>query len=148
MAHLPQVFQSTLPMKGVTKTTIYFVPYVGGFQSTLPMKGVTISYELARVFKGVSIHTPNEGSDSDSLQKTSRPSKFQSTLPMKGVTKGNAFVETSLRFQSTLPMKGVTKHSSRLVKPFGFQSTLPMKGVTLQCLLSRRWLQCFNPHSQ
>ncbi len=69
----------------------YFTGYYKGiwyvFQSTLPMKGVTWVAEILK-FKpqGVSIHTPNEGSDIPSQVTDVLGHMFQSTLPMKGVT--------------------------------------------------------------
>ncbi len=56
------MFQSTLPMKGVTETQQKLKRAIE-FQSTLPMKGVTGKPDLEQWAKGVSIHTPNEGSD-------------------------------------------------------------------------------------
>src|SRR5690242_8215055 len=55
------------------------------FQSTLPMKGVTHQSGVLCIRLAVSIHTPNEGSDLPLFAAT-MPTMFQSTLPMKGVT--------------------------------------------------------------
>ena len=56
------LFQSTLPMKGVTgQMPISYPP--PRFQSTLPMKGVTVLANAEPPLPRVSIHTPNEGSD-------------------------------------------------------------------------------------
>ncbi len=88
------MFQSTLPMKGVT-----FHVQVGRvqieFQSTLPMKGVTL-YGLAQFVPEL---------------------VFQSTLPMKGVTSGSFEKAKIKMFQSTLPMKGVTASAHRTYYP-------------------------------
>ncbi len=56
------------------------------FQSTLPMKGVTRQGEKSIQHLVVSIHTPNEGSDARAQAEEDRMKAFQSTLPMKGVT--------------------------------------------------------------
>ncbi len=56
-------FQSTLPMKGVTWILLNY-QIVEAFQSTLPMKGVTQEWRARERDDDVSIHTPNEGSDS------------------------------------------------------------------------------------
>ncbi len=55
-------FQSTLPMKGVTSWLANKLRY-RWFQSTLPMKGVTLFDTERWIDEIVSIHTPNEGSD-------------------------------------------------------------------------------------
>ncbi len=56
------------------------------FQSTLPMKGVTRLAYAVGVSDRVSIHTPNEGSDLATEVEGWVSMSFQSTLPMKGVT--------------------------------------------------------------
>ena len=78
------------------------------FQSTLPMKGVTFPVKLPALFTHVSIHTPNEGSDQSRKGAVISVVLFQSTLPMKGVTFGFGRQLFLYLFQSTLPMKGVT----------------------------------------
>ncbi len=78
------------------------------FQSTLPMKGVTLQPPRQSRRLCVSIHTPNEGSDAYDTLKYGLTNEFQSTLPMKGVTKAEYERAIAAEFQSTLPMKGVT----------------------------------------
>ena len=56
------------------------------FQSTLPMKGATKQTAQTNEAQKVSIHAPNEGSDSHLLFPTHTRLLFQSTLPMKGAT--------------------------------------------------------------
>ncbi len=63
VSKLSSVFQSTLPMKGVTLDEKEVIDDTGEFQSTLPMKGVTTKIKATTRWRGVSIHTPNEGSD-------------------------------------------------------------------------------------
>ena len=55
-------FQSTLPLRGVTKF-FRLLLHTGIFQSTLPLRGVTFIFKS--VCKGtlISIHTPLAGSD-------------------------------------------------------------------------------------
>src|SRR5581483_3412148 len=79
------------------------------FQSTLPMKGATSKLKGYFSLPDVSIHAPNEGSDTTSAPQQPSGQAFQSTLPMKGATMTFAFnkpIQTP--FQSTLPMKGAT----------------------------------------
>ena len=103
------------------------------FQSTLPMRGVTNHNGDCIVNDGISIHTPHAGSDSPKLCSMRLSAGFQSTLPMRGVTHQliSERGERIWKFQSTLPMRGVTKSDYiRSVKWLEFQSTLPMRGVT------------------
>ena len=57
------LFQSTLPMRGVTDVPKLFVR-INRFQSTLPMRGVTAELCPDRICIKISIHTPHAGSDS------------------------------------------------------------------------------------
>ena len=57
------------------------------FQSTLPMRGVTISVGIFHLAsEGISIHTPHAGSDFIFMPFLAINLEFQSTLPMRGVT--------------------------------------------------------------
>ena len=55
-------FQSTLPVWGVTATATAG-DILSGFQSTLPVWGVTLGGYLVVDYSGISIHTPRVGSD-------------------------------------------------------------------------------------
>ena len=58
---------------------------------------------------GISIHTPQAGSDSITSTALSSKTTFQSTLPKQGVTYGvTADWIADKIFQSTLPKQGVT----------------------------------------
>ncbi len=57
------MFQSTLPMKGATADNVV-IYHSKMFQSTLPMKGATFGGCGFDARPCVSIHAPNEGSDS------------------------------------------------------------------------------------
>ena len=61
------VFQSTLPMRGVTKVARTAKEREIIFQSTLPMRGVTLPDDLQRQPHVISIHTPHAGSDLQNL---------------------------------------------------------------------------------
>ena len=74
----------------------------------------------------VSIHAPNEGSDTV-------------------LAYGN---DDGWEFQSTLPMKGATWRSRLRITDYWFQSTLPMKGATLLPGQHTGRHQRFNPRSQ
>ena len=62
------VFQSTLPMRGVTSGVNAIVNAVK-FQSTLPMRGVTTQAIQEGQRLSISIHTPHAGSDCNFNQK-------------------------------------------------------------------------------
>ena len=120
------LFQSTLPMRGVTWKYRSNADRIWTFQSTLPMRGVTITAHRPAIVRH----------------------RFQSTLPMRGVTKRNTIqIRTQKIFQSTLPMRGVTGKYKAWLTLFGFQSTLPMRGVTAHPIPLHPPLTDFNPHS-
>ena len=96
-------------MRGVTVIPEHFSTGHTTFQSTLPMRGVTKPYGNISAFGQISIHTPHAGSDIFSGGFLFILFVFQSTLPMRGVT--DVFsrnVYQRFVFQSTLPMRGVT----------------------------------------
>ena len=70
------------------------------FQSTLPMQGVTYERKDHAWQQAVSIHTPYAGSDDEALPMTEALPAFQSTLPMQGVTaKSGKFIRIPARFR-------------------------------------------------
>ena len=143
------LFQSTLPLRGATRTPTrsrrrgrYFNPHspcgerlkslpfavsVILFQSTLPLRGATRTVRIMRWRFYFNPHSPcgerliTYGTVSDYLT-------FQSTLPLRGAT--------------TLFL--VIKSLKSL-----FQSTLPLRGATSEALHVKRRLDLryFNPHS-
>ena len=74
------VFQSTLPMRGVTILILRKVDDVE-FQSTLPMRGVTLVSMLIPGSEAISIHTPHAGSDLASVYYSNRNSHFNPHSP-------------------------------------------------------------------
>ena len=58
----PNLFQSTLPLRGATYS-YWISPSVQIFQSTLPLRGATFSMRLVQHIVSISIHTPLAGSD-------------------------------------------------------------------------------------
>ena len=101
-------FQSTLPVWGVTTTSLRHPFRLCRFQSTLPVWGVTCRRDTRERKDNISIHTPRVGSDgvrhladavfcisihtprvgSDGSPTTTEAVRqgFQSTLPVWGVT--------------------------------------------------------------
>ena len=56
------------------------------FQSTPPVRGATERLPLPLPVKGISIHAPRAGGDSDITDPTARSAIFQSTPPVRGAT--------------------------------------------------------------
>ena len=97
-----ELFQSTLPVWGGTKTALHF----GGpnvFQSTLPVWGGT--------------RKP--------LLKSTVIRRFQSTLPVWGGTSHLCKLGGGNGFQSTLPVWGGTQRFLRAGSPVAWQTPLP-----------------------
>ena len=57
------IFQSTLPLRGVTPRKTRKTATTGKFQSTLPLRGVTERNWMRSLAEYISIHTPLAGSD-------------------------------------------------------------------------------------
>ena len=60
---LVRLFQSTLPLRGVTVSRFWSWIACRRFQSTLPLRGATRGRTGARLHRSISIHTPLAGSD-------------------------------------------------------------------------------------
>ena len=85
-AGLNRLFQSTLPLRGVTGNHLHKAATGNVFQSTLPLRGVTRHRTPSTTRLPVSIHTPLAGSDRPRRFPWMREPRFQSTLPLRGVT--------------------------------------------------------------
>ena len=79
------IFQSTLPLRGVTAGMVE-ISEVHEFQSTLPLRGVTGAGSPPIRIRFISIHTPLAGSDMAVELGVTIQVLFQSTLPLRGVT--------------------------------------------------------------
>ena len=99
------------------------------FQSTLPLRGVTNTQGQDAGAARISIHTPLAGSDV-TVWSWRIFWIFQSTLPLRGVTYWACWLISDTTFQSTLPLRGVTASPSAFFRYTLFQSTLPLRGVT------------------
>ena len=101
------------------------------FQSTLPLRGAT------RSWRGGS-WPPRDFNPRSPCGERHVPhvyplvlQKFQSTLPLRGATIARFNLYTRLKvFQSTLPLRGATRIILRSSGRAGFQSTLPLRGAT------------------
>ena len=85
MQSAPSIFQSTLLMRGATRTLAY-PSNTDVFQSTLLMRGATSSTKIASACRFISIHAPHARSDRWMSGRTRRSALFQSTLLMRGAT--------------------------------------------------------------
>ena len=101
------VFQSTLPMRGVTRFHRYS-PTGNAISIHTPHAGSDIIVQPFHLLLIISIHTPHAGSDDTSGRRCTCLCIFQSTLPMRGVTVCYFLQSETSIFQSTLPMRGVT----------------------------------------
>jgi len=103
------LFQSTLPIRGATNSSMRIPLFQDGFQSTLPIRGATMSFRTSRPFLRISIHAPHTGSDSEPFASFLTGTKqFQSTLPIRGATTAGGNLTILELFQSTLPIRGAT----------------------------------------
>ena len=156
-------------MRGVTLCFVFFMVLIL-FQSTLPMRGVTprcrrktltvwISIHTPHagsdrvdadvwIYNSISIHTPHAGSDPRYLQGIPTNMIFQSTLPMRGVTGlgDPVFIKQSISIHT--PHAGSDSDDQIPLSGQGeFQSTLPMRGVTVFSNGTAWPDRDFNPHS-
>ena len=96
------------------------------FQSTLPMKGATPDDQPMPDYDHVSIHAPNEGSDTIAC-----------------------YTSSALVVSIHAPNEGSDpKRPRNQQRRNAFQSTLPMKGATAARRQESADQGCFNPRSQ
>ena len=100
------LFQSTLPLRGVTGVT--FARRSFRFQSTLPLRGVT---RRCRRFPSRWYFNPHSpcGERLGGVGLFQVDWLFQSTLPLRGATPSPRFLWRKKKFQSTLPLRGATQ---------------------------------------
>jgi len=101
-------FQSTLPVRGATRSGGYKFWWVG-FQSTLPVRGATPGDAHQFADPRVSIHAPGEGSDLPEQTDPAWPKAVSIHAPGEGsdLHPGTAYRLEGV-FQSTLPVRGAT----------------------------------------
>ena len=76
------------------------------FQSTLPVKGATRTLVHKTKYLQISIHAPREGSDPAARLIPALMSLFQSTLPVKGATKYQSRLRTVVIISIHAPREG------------------------------------------
>ena len=123
-------FQSTHPLRGATDDVLYepskpdcdFNPrtpcgvrqerssgriLVKSFQSTHPLRGATSRQSvLLKAQRGISIHAPLAGCDSNSGKTAPSESRFQSTHPLRGATRKRCGCHETDRISIHAPLAG------------------------------------------
>ena len=124
-------FQSTLPMLGVTMVTWPFFPIGRYFNPHSQCWEWHASSNNGKILFIISIHTPNAGSDAQTLKYFFVCSNFNPHSQCWEWLRVKKIIKNHQGFQSTLPMLGVTTLLSYYsAYENKFQSTLPMLGVT------------------
>ena len=118
----------------------------GRFQSTLPMRGATKSALFLLISLPISIHAPHAGSD-DLNKESALLQTISIHAPHAGSDNRSKVVSMSTEFQSTLPMRGATYVTKKYTDAIKFQSTLPMRGATMFLKGFHYRLPNFNPRS-
>ena len=132
------------------------------FQSTLPVRGATKSLDGVATLVEISIHAPRAGSDRKNHIAVDRRNRFQSTLPVRGATRAVCCWQLSTCYFNPRSPCGerlnvidkirveqvISIHAPRagsdaiggVVAAIGliFQSTLPVRGATDKYI--RWWL--------
>ena len=147
MLILLNLFQSTLPSQGATRTcrSNHKVPE---FQSTLPSQGATLFRAFDTRPPQISIHAPLTGSDLYRMRQGRYGILISIHAPLTGSDTVLGYDgDILVKFQSTLPSQGATvKLQMNLVNKI-FQSTLPSQGATSTAGASALMSADFNPRS-
>ena len=154
MPSLPQsmVFQSTLPLRGVTVSRFWSWIACRRFQSTLPLRGATrrrrpvpsglaisihtplagsdLAGHAGIAGTGISIHTPLAGSDRNVTVFVCGLYAISIHTPLAGSDMPPVTAGLNRLFQSTLPLRGATSTRYPRHPRNRFQSTLPLRGAT------------------
>ena len=127
-------------MGGATSSPVFrFLPIA--FQSTLPVGGATRYSLFSDSYLAISIHAPRGGSDLTLVSLLWESRAFQSTLPVGGATSGTIFPRihnTDFNPRSPWGERPTSRHHVTPIVPF--QSTLPVGGATLMFRLA-----CLDP---
>ena len=141
------VFQSTLPARGATGTTsARHTACI--FQSTLPARGATPFDMVERIEKGISIHAPRTGSDSDDEAANTKIVRFQSTLPARGATANTGAVADSVtNFNPRSPHGERLPNFSSIWSTIGISIHAPRTGSDRGSVCNYIICRYFNPRS-
>ena len=128
------LFQSTLPVGGATRSNVQFGEGgAGTFQSTLPVGGATNTGEKAVEIIAISIHAPRGGSDTRGLINHNKHLNFNPRSPWGERQRDCQLFLKRVRISIHAPRGGSDcRKSLMLSKICLFQSTLPVGGATVQ----------------
>ena len=104
---LVDVFQSTLPLRGATRSAKIRLPSADISIHT-PLAGSDFFFPVVVVLRGISIHTPLAGSDSICRPGECRPCNFNPHSPCGERLICSLSRSMTVLFQSTLPLRGAT----------------------------------------
>ena len=152
---MPEIFQSTRPIRGATNSGSITVPLSLAFQSTRPIRGATGWSGCASLHASAFQSTrPIRGATVGVLSGSSPGRYFNPRAPygarrvigglvvhavdisIHAPHTGRDFTASKIRprssqFQSTRPIRGATFQITGLTSPIsGFQSTRPIRGAT------------------
>ena len=125
------LFQSTLPVRGGTWTSIYTDYNSPGFQSTLPVRGGTRIIRGVDKFTLISIHPPRAGRDGSPVGSLPGAADFNPPSPCGEGRKLQVVYNTAFGISIHPPRAGRDQRGCRgVAAAHRFQSTLPVRGGT------------------
>ena len=145
-AHTQTVFQSTLPLRGVTTSASTTTHATTSFQSTLPLRGVTVVFGCQFLDVVISIHTPLAGSDSN-IHVPLPEKKISIHTPLAGSDQVQQRLHNLILFQSTLPLRGVTRQRQVHRQWTAISIHTPLAGSDSLSRTCKPEPKHFNPHS-
>ena len=125
------IFQSTLPARGATISTLPRGSTARDFNPRSPRGERHVNAAHGIAYLNISIHAPREGSDHRILGKAAPTLIISIHAPREGSDRMISIIRCLLKiFQSTLPARGATIKMVCLLSLGLFQSTLPARGAT------------------
>ena len=124
-------FQSTLPVRGATRSLVAATPSINPFQSTLPVRGATMSYCGIISVKRFQSTLPVRGATSPYADPAAHPADyFNPRSPCGERPRACRVRHKNQNFNPRSPCG--ERHLRHAVIPFRFrfQSTLPVRGAT------------------
>ena len=123
-------FLSTLPARGATAGTGYYVTFNHNFYPRSPRGERRLALTQVRRSRNISIHAPHEGSDRAKLHRGQAPGHFYPRSPRGERRYTIAVAYATTKFLSTLPTRGATERALNRLWDDVFLSTLPTRGAT------------------
>ena len=133
-------------MRGATTSGLPSA-WLKAFQSTLPMRGATKSSIFICLTSLISIHAPHAGSDGWHTGNKRVPVHFNPRSPCGERPAHRGYLSISSIFQSTLPMRGATIDWEAVIKCAGISIHAPHAGSDAHEDGPGQSWQDFNPRS-